>query len=82
MLRRALIVIATAGWLMPLCVSYWATHDFLWNAVWPAAAFDRPYMSSSHPFIYADELFYLSMVWLGAVLVGWSIALTGRDSRS
>lgn len=77
--RRAFIVIATAGWLMPLCISYWATYDFLWNVVWPAAAFDRAYMSSYHPIDYADELFYFAMVWLGTVLAGWTVILTGRN---
>jgi hypothetical protein len=79
MLRRILVTLATVGWLAPLCLSYWATYDFLWNVVWPAAAFDKPYMSPWHPFSFADELFYFSMLWLAAVLVGWSIFLTGRD---
>lgn len=81
MLRRALIVTATTAWLLPLCVSYWATYDFLWNVVWPAAALGQPFMGSWHPFGYADELFYLSMLWLAIVLFGWSIALTGRSRR-
>jgi hypothetical protein len=81
MLRRILVVLATVGWLAPLYLSYWFTYDFLWNVVWPAAAFGKPYMSSFHPFEYADELFYVSMLWLAVVLVGWSVFLTGRDGR-
>lgn len=77
-LRCAFVVFATAGWLVPLCASYWATYDFLWNVVWPAAAFGKPYRAPWHPFSYADELFYLSMAWLAAVLIGWSFVLTGR----
>lgn len=79
--RRTFIVLATVGWLVPLCVSYWAARDFLWNDVWPAAAFGKPSMKSWHPFDVSDELFYLSMIWLAAVQLGWSIALTGRNSR-
>ena len=80
MFRRILVLLATVGWLAPLCLSYWATHDFLWNAVWPAAAFDQPYRRAWHPFAFADELFYFAMAWLAAVLIGWSLFLTGRQS--
>lgn len=79
---RALILVATTGWLVPLCASFWATYDFLTKVVWPAAAWDKPYQASWHPFGYADELFYFSMLWLGAVLVGWSIALTRHNGGS
>ncbi len=81
-LRRTLVIFTTLGWLAPLCASYWATYDFLHNVVWPAAAFDTPYMNPWHPFEFADELFYFSMLWLAAVLLGWSIVLTGRQGRS
>ena len=80
--RRSLVIIATVGWLLPLCVSYWASYDFLWNVVWPAAAFNKPYMAPWHPFSFADDLFYFAMLWLGSVLVGWSVALTGRNGRN
>ena len=78
--RRIAIVCATVGWLVPLCLSYWATHDFLRNVVWPAAAFDQPSLNPWHPFDLADELFYVSALWLAGVLLAWSIALTGNSN--
>lgn len=81
MMRRAFIVLATIGWLVPLCVSYWASHDFLWNHVWPAAALGQPSMRPWHPFDVADELFYFSIAWLATVLIGWSINLTATRHR-
>lgn len=82
-LRRTLIILATLGWLLPFCASYWVSHDFIGNVVWPAAAFDKPYLAPWHPVAFADELFYGAMLWLAGVLLGWSIALTApKNDRS
>ena len=79
--KRGLVVVGSAGWLAPLCASYWATYDFIANVAWPAAAFGKPYKAAWHPFDMADEVFYLSMLWLGAAVIGWSLVLTRRGAE-
>lgn len=82
MLGRVLIVIGSVGWLVPLCASFWAIYRFIWDVVWPAAAFGKPYQSSWHPFSVADDLFYFSMGWLAVVLVCWTVHLTKPEPDS
>lgn len=77
--KRTLLVLATIGWLMPLCASFWAIYRFIWDVVWPAAAFGQHYQGSWHPFEIADDLFYFSMAWLALVLTGWTIYFTRRN---
>lgn len=76
--KRALLVVVTIGWLVPLCASFWAIYRFIWDVVWPTAAFGKQYQASWHPFSVADYLFYFSMAWLALVLTGWAIFLTRR----
>lgn len=75
-IKRLLIVLGSVGWIAPLCASFWATHDFLWNVVWMRANFGKEYPYPWHPFDLADEAFYLSMAWLAVVIIGWAIHLT------
>ncbi len=76
--RRILIILASVGWLVPLCASFAAIYHFLHDVVWPQAAWGQRFVYPFHPIEFADEAFYFSMAWLGAVIVGWTIRLT-RD---
>lgn len=78
---RVLIILLSIGWLVPLCLSFAATYDFLHDIVWPAAAFGQPSPWPWHLFEWADELFYFAMGWLALVVIGWCIFLT-RQGRS
>lgn len=76
-IKRAMIAMASAGWLVPFCLSFWASYDFLWNVVWPVAVTgDTNQLSPFHLFGLADELFYLSAAWCAVVIIAWSIRLT------
>ena len=80
LLGRVLVVVGSVGWLVPLCASFWAIYRFIWDVVWPAAAFGKRYEYSWHPFNVADDLFYFSMARLAVVLLWWTVHLT-RPSR-
>jgi hypothetical protein len=80
-LSRVAVIFMTVGWIAPLCASFWATHDFIWNVVWPAAAYGKRYMAAWHPFDFAAQFFYFSMAWLACVLAGWAWFLTRPRSR-
>ena len=76
-LRRALIAFASAGWLVPLGLSFWAMYDFVWDVVWPTAAWGMPNkIAPFHLFEYADELFFVSLAWAAIAIVAWSLRLT------
>jgi hypothetical protein len=75
--RRIIIIFASIGWIVPLCLSFWSIYSMI-EVTWRLAAYRENFKGSWHPFWVADELFYFSMTWLAFVLIGWSIALTRK----
>lgn len=76
-LKRTLIAFLSAGWLAPLTLSFWATYDFFWNMAWPTVQGANPIPRSPfHLIVFADELFFLSVVWAAVVIMAWSFRLS------
>ena len=69
------------GWIAPLCLSHWLTQRLVSDAVIPAIRSGKVWVGSYDPLPHIDRLFYFSMAWLAAVIVGWSAYLTARNSR-
>jgi hypothetical protein len=73
---RALIVIFSAGWLIPLWVSANAMYSFFDLELWPRLRGVVPL--NSFPFVrFSEQAFTMACIWLGLVIVFWSWRLTG-----
>jgi len=78
-LRRVGIVLFTVGWIAPLTCSFAMIYDFI-RIVWRRANFGTRYDFPWHGFEIADDLFYLSMVWLALVMIGWALHFTRNQT--
>lgn len=79
--RRAIVVVLTAGWLVHVCLSHWLSSEFLEVAVVPSIRGERVWIGSFDPIPVIDKLFHLSIIWLAAVLVFWSLRATSQKDR-
>jgi len=75
-LKRVIVATASTGWIAPLSLAFAASQDFIWRTY--QIANGRGDAFPWHPFDLVVPLFYGAMVWLGIVIVGWSLFLTGR----
>jgi hypothetical protein len=74
---RSWIAFFSAGWMLPLAASFAAFYDFVWRVVWPLAAqHDGATAPPFHLFSLADDLFYIAMIWLTAVIIYWVVRAT------
>jgi hypothetical protein len=73
LLKRVTIALLSAGWIIPFCMSHWLSQLFMATAVVPAIRDGKPWIGSFDPFPDIDRLFYISMIWLAAVIVTWSV---------
>lgn len=76
LLKRALLALFSAGWIVPFCMSHWLSQDFMTGVVVPAVRDGELWRGGSWgPFKLIDQLFYTSMIWLAVVIVTWSLFL-------
>ena len=74
---RLLLAVFSAGWIAPLSLAFVTFYDFIWRAIWPMAAHHHGAAAPPfHLFSVADDLFYLSMVWLSAAIIYWVVRAT------
>jgi len=67
--RRAVIVLASVGWIVPFGMAFWSEHDFVFNGLFEWLNTGQRTIFSFHPVIYAPALFTCSMVWLAAAII-------------
>lgn len=75
-LRRALLIVLSIGWIAPLCLAFWAEHNFVFDGLFRWLNTGEQTIFSFHPVSYAPSLFYLSMAWLAGVITWWVLRLT------
>jgi hypothetical protein len=70
-MRRILIAILSAGWLLPLWLSAFTMFQYLSEEVWPRLAGRQPI--NSFPFVeFSSQAFTVACVWLALVIVFWA----------
>jgi hypothetical protein len=74
--RRAFIVAASVGWILPLSLAFVIGRDFAWLTFRIANGQADP--PPWHGFALMPALFFFSMAWLAIVIGWWTIVLTGR----
>jgi hypothetical protein len=80
-LKRVMIALLSAGWIIPFCLTHWLSQEFMTAVVVPAIRVGKPWIGSFDPFPPIDRLFYISMIWLAVVLVTWSLRFTSSNGR-
>ncbi len=79
LLVRLIIAILSSAWIAPLTLSFWWSYDFFFYQLWVE---NGEHIYSFHPVSFADEAFYVGMVWLSIVVFGWTFHLTGKRSNA
>lgn len=75
MLRRLLIALFSAGWLVPLWISAYSMFAFCNGELWPRLRGEHPL--NSFPFIrFSEQVFTFAFVWLAAVIAFWAWRLS------
>jgi hypothetical protein len=74
--RRALLVLASTGWIVPFSLAFWSEHDFVFNGLFEWLNTGQRTIFSFHPVTYAPWLFVCAMVWLAGVIAWWVLRLT------
>jgi len=70
-MKRILIAVFSAGWLLPLGVSASVMFQFLSAEVLPRLAGQQPV--NSFPFVqFSAQTFTGACIWLGAVIIFWT----------
>ena len=68
---RALIVLLSAGWLLPTWLGVATMLDFVELELWPLLL-QQPKLNS-FPFIdFAGKCFAVAFLWLGLAVAGWA----------
>jgi hypothetical protein len=79
-MKRILIAIFSAGWLLPLWVSASAMFQFLSAEVWPRLAGQQPL--NSFPFLhFSSQAFTVACIWLASVIIFWAWRLHPQRLR-
>jgi len=81
LLKRVIIGLISAGWIIPFGMSHWLSQEFMTAVVVPFIREGKPWTGSLNPFPYIDRLFYISMIWLAIVIVIWSIRISSPNER-
>ena len=77
-MRRLLITLFSAGWLIPFWISAHSMFAFLNAELWPRLRGEHPL--NSFPFIqFSEQAFTIALVWLAAVIAFWAWRLSGED---
>jgi hypothetical protein len=78
--RRALLVLASTGWIVPFSLALWFEHDFVFRGLFEWLNTGERTIYSFHPVIFAPKLFLFSMVWLAIIIAWWVLRLTPPGS--
>jgi len=77
-MRRILIALFSAGWLVPLWISADSMFTFFNSELWPRLRGGNPL--NSFPFIqFSEQAFTIACVWLAAVITFWAWRWGGAD---
>ncbi len=70
-MKRILIAIVSAGWLLPLWMSASVMFQFLSAEVLPRLAGQGPI--NTFPYVqFSEQAFTAASIWLGAVIMYWA----------
>ena len=80
MWKALLLAFMTAGWIVPLIAAAsegheWLDHDLLYRMIGQVPRDSFPHLQL------ATHLFHLAVVWLGLVIVGWTLHYVRRHHR-
>lgn len=80
-LKRALLCLLSAGWLVPAWLALVSCLDF-WQSEIAPALLGKPQLNS-FPFLpFARECLTISLLWLGLAILLWSWKLSGPSASS
>ena len=68
-LKFIVLIFLRCGWMIPLSYSLWVEHQFLTQVVWSQARWNIPYDYPFHLVEIAPYIFFISMVWIFALIV-------------
>ncbi len=80
MIKRTLISLFTAGWLIPLWLGVNSWLDFWQFEVWPRLVGGQP-MNSFPMLDFSRQCLATAVIWLGLVLLFWSWLGSARVSQ-
>ena len=74
--RRALLVLASIGWIAPFGLAFRVEHNFVFRGLYEWLNTGQRTIFSFHPVAYAPKLFAFAMMWLAGVITWWVLWLT------